>query len=141
FGAASNALKPKVGGTYALLATGPATGTSHSQDIGGGGMNDPYAFGGQGGSAMHNAVEWRLHLKAPAGANGLRFRHVFFSEEYDDYVGSNFNDKFYAVLEAGSTNGGTPTVVNYTDCRAPDSYADFVCSPGMQFCNPRARYC
>ena len=138
FGAATNELKAQTGGSYALLATGPATGTSHSVDIGGSSGVDPFAKGGGG---MHNAVAWRLHLKAPPGANGIRFRHVFFSEEYDDYVGTQFNDKFYAVLEAGSTNGGTPTVINYTDCRKPQAYSDFVCSPGMQFCNPRARYC
>ena len=138
FGAATNDLKAQIGGSYALLATGPATGKAHSVDLGGTSAPDPFAKGGGG---MLNAVEWRLHLKAPAGANGIRFRHVFFSEEYDDYVGSQFNDKFYAVLEAGSTNGGTPTVINYTDCRKPQAYSDFVCSPGMQFCNPRARYC
>ncbi len=138
FGNAGNHLKPHLGGSYALLATGPATGTSHSQDLGGKSIADPYA-GGQGN--VHNAVQWRLHLKAPAGVNGIRFRHVFFSEEYDDYVGTQFNDKFYAVLEAGSTNGGAPTVINYTDCRNPQTYHDFVCSAGMQFCNPKARYC
>lgn len=138
FGATNNDLKAQVGGSYALLATGPAAGTSHSVDLGGMPGIDPFA---KGGGSMHNAVEWRLHLKAPPGAQGLRFRHVFFSEEYDDYVGSSFNDKFYAVIEAGSTNGGSPTVINYTDCRDPQAYSDFVCSPGMQFCNPRARYC
>ncbi len=139
FGDTSNGLKPRVGNSYALVASGPATGTSHSQDVGGSAGKDPYSTGKN--DDVHNAMEWRLHLKAPAGANGLRLRHVFFSEEYDDYVGSAFNDKFYLVLEAGSTNGGKPTVINYTDCRAPDTYSDFTCSAGMQFCNPRARYC
>ncbi len=138
FGNPSNHLKPHLGGSYALLATGPATGTAHSQDLGGKSIADPYVAGQHG---VHNAVQWRLRLKAPAGVNGIRFRHVFFSEEYDDYVGSQFNDKFYAVIEAGSTNGGVPTIINYTDCRNPQTYHDFVCSPGMQFCNPKARYC
>lgn len=137
FGSAGNELTPKVGGTYALLATGPATGSAHSVDLGGNVIADPFAPGGN----VHDAVEWRLHLKAPPGANGIRFRHVFFSEEYDDYVGSSFNDKFYAILEAGSTNGGKPTVINYTQCRNPQVYKDFVCSPGMQFCDPRQPYC
>lgn len=32
-------------------------------------------------------------------------------------------------------------MINYTACRNPAWYHDFVCSPGMQFCNPRQRYC
>ena len=138
FGDKGNDLAPVVGKSYALMATGPATGTSHSDDLGGSSMTDPFM---PGGAAAYNAVEWRVRMKAPAGANGLRVRHVFFSEEYDEYVGSQFNDKFYMVLEAGSTNGGKPTVINYTACRDPDQHYDFVCSPGMQFCNPRQRYC
>lgn len=138
FGKASNNLKPHRNGSYALMATGLAEGTSHSTDMGGGSATDPFTKGGAG---MYNAMEWSITLKAPAGANGFRFRSVFFSQEYDEYVGSTFNDKFYVVLQAGSTNGGSKTVINYTDCRNPDQHHDFVCSPGMQFCNPRARYC
>jgi len=138
FGDAGNGLAPQVGGSYALMASGPALGTQHSVDVGGSSGQDPFV---KGSSSIYNAMEWKLHLKAPPGANGIRVRHVFFSEEYDDYVGSQYNDKFYMVMEAGSTNGGTPTVINTTACRAPDTYHDFVCSPGMQFCNPRQRYC
>lgn len=136
FGDATNGLKPRSGGSYALMATGPATGTNHSEDMGGQPTTDPFA-----GGNMYNAMRWQLKLKAPAGANGFRIQHVFLSEEYDEYVGSQYNDKFYMVLQAGSTNGGKPTVINYTDCRDPDKHHDFICSPGMQFCNPRARYC
>ena len=138
FGNKSNHLKPQIGGSYALMATGPAQGTAHSVDLGGQSMADPFL---KSSAPTYNAVEWKLKLQAPPGANGLRFRHVFFSEEYDEYVGSQFNDKFYVVLEAGSTNGGKATVINYTDCRDPQKHHDFVCSPGMQFCNPRQRYC
>ncbi|MFZ4579633.1 MAG: vWA domain-containing protein [Myxococcota bacterium] len=138
FGNETNDLKPQVGGSYALMATGPATGDTHQTDIGGKSISDPFATGGQG---VFNAVEWTLHLKAPAGANGFRVRHVFFSQEYDEYIGSSYNDKFYMVIKAGSTNGGQATVINYSACRNPDQYYDFVCSPGMQFCNPRERYC
>lgn len=138
FGDGSNDLDAKKGGSYALMASGWALGTQHSVDVGGVGVPDPVM---KGGASMYNAMEWTLKLKAPTGANGIRFKHVFFSQEYDEYVGSNFNDKFYVILQAGSTNGGAPTVINYTDCRNPDTHYDFVCSPGMQFCNPRARYC
>jgi Ca-activated chloride channel family protein len=137
FGSPANQLKPQIGSSYALLATGPAKGTAHSTALGGIAILDPVTQ--QPG--VNDAITLRLHLKAPPGTHGIRFRHVFFSEEYDDYVGSSFNDKFYAILEAGSTNGGKATVINYTDCRNPSTYRDFTCSPGMQFCNPRAAYC
>ena len=105
--------------------------------MGGQSMADPFA----GGASVHNAMTYTLKLKAPKGAGGFRLHHVFFSQEYDEYVGSNYNDKFYIIVRAGSTNGGKPTVINYTKCRDPAQHHDFVCSPGMQFCNPRQRYC
>jgi Ca-activated chloride channel family protein len=138
FGSTSNDLDPRLGGSYALMASGPATGTDHSQDMGGYGAADPIA---NDGYQIYDAMEWRLNLKAPDNANGFSISYVFFSEEYDDYVGSQFNDKFYIVLEAGSTNGGEPTVINFAGCRDVGSYNDFVCSPGMQYCNPGQQYC
>jgi hypothetical protein len=138
FGSPGNGLGPRVGGSYAVMATGPATGTSHSIDLGGGGMDDGFSWRDD---PTYNAMEWRMTLRAPEGANGFRIHHAFFSEEYDDFVGTRYNDKFYIVIEAGSTNGGVPTVINYAACRDPGTYFDFVCSPGMQFCNPRQRYC
>lgn len=137
YGAKDNDLAPKVGGAYAVMATGPALGTKHSENMGGQSMTDPFV----GGASAYNAMTYTLKLKAPKGAGGFRLHHVFFSQEYDEYVGSNFNDKFYIILRAGSTNGGKPTVINYTKCRDPEQHHDFVCSPGMQFCNPRQRYC
>mgnify|MGYP006291570623 CR=1 FL=1 len=122
FGDSSNDLAPLLNGSYALMATGPATGTSHSQDMGGGSMPDPFA---NDGYDVHNAFEWKIDLKAPPGAHGIQIHYVFFSEEYDDFVGTSFNDKFYIFLEAQSTNGGQKTVINYTDCRDPGQYMDF----------------
>lgn len=138
FGDVSNDLAPKAGQSYAVMSTGPAAGTSHSEWVSQQAGVDPYspeAF------SIYDVVEWRIRLRAPQQAGGLGVSYVFFSEEYDDYVGSQFNDKFYIVIEAGSTNGGKPTVINYTECRDPESYFDFICSPGMQFCEPGQKYC
>ena len=138
FGQVGNDISPRYGESFALMATGPAVGAEHSQDMGGSWGEDEFS---NDGYYIYNAMEWRLHLRAPDSVNGFRVRHMFLSEEYDDYVGSSFNDKFYIILEAGSTNGGTPTVINFTECRDPGSYYDFRCSPGMQYCNPGQRYC
>jgi hypothetical protein len=122
FGSPSNDLAPLLNGSYALMATGPATGTDHSQDMGGGSTQDPFAGDGY---PIYDAYEWKLQLKAPPGAHGFQVHYVFFSAEYDEYVGSQYNDKFYIFLEAGSTGGGQKTVINYTDCRNPSQYTDF----------------
>jgi hypothetical protein len=137
-GSATNDLSPRRGDSYAVLGTGPVEGSSHSTDLGGSSMVDPYD---SHGSWTYNAIEWRLKLKAPPDAEGFRIHNLFLSEEYDDYIGSKYNDKFYIFLEAGSTNSGERTVINFGDCRDPDDYYDFVCTPGMQFCNPGQRYC
>ena len=44
FGNTGNDLAPLQYESYALVATGPATGTSHSTDMGGGIVADPYAI-------------------------------------------------------------------------------------------------
>jgi hypothetical protein len=67
---------------------------------------------------------------------------VFFSEEYDEYVGSAYNDKFYIFIEAQSTNGGNRTVTNFTECRNPANYKDFVCDGAtMDYCDDGQAYC
>jgi hypothetical protein len=136
----TNKLAPRLHGSYALMATGPAEGTWHSQDLGGiAPGHDP--FSDDPDENVYDTVEWRLDLRAPDLAQAFRFKYVFLSEEYDDYIGTEFNDKFYVILEADSTNAGQPTVINFTRCRDPQSYVDFVCAPGDQGCTPGTSYC
>lgn len=138
YGNPGNDLSPPRGRSFAVMATGPVEGTHHSEDLGGGSVEDPFD---RFGSAAYNVMEWRLRLRAPDNAHGFRLQYLFLSEEYDDYIGSRFNDKFYIRLEAGSTNGGEPTVINYGKCRDEDEYFDFRCSPGNPYCTPGERYC
>ena len=122
FGSASNGLKPRAGASYSLLATGPATGTSHSSDLpGGGALTDPWT---SDGLMMNDAAEYKVTLKAPMNAQGFSIDYVFFSEEYDDFVGTSYNDKFYMVMNAPKTTGGQARVINFTDCRDPATYHD-----------------
>jgi hypothetical protein len=140
FGWSTNQLGPRLHGSYALMATGPVEGTFHSQDLGSvSPVSDP--FSDDQNENVYDTVEWRLTLQAPALARAFRFKYVFLSEEYDDYIGTEFNDKFYVILEAGSTNAGQPTVINFTKCRDPGSYVDFTCAPGDQGCTPGKPYC
>ncbi len=82
---------------------------------------------------MYDAVEFHVTMKAPDGATGFSIDYIFMSAEYHEWVGTSFNDKFYIVLEAASTNGGAPTVVNYTTCSNPNSYHDAIID-GQKVC-------
>lgn len=143
-------LYPEVNGSYALMATGKAVPSSpvkdhdHNQSISsaglstsGPGIKDPFAPYDE---KAYDVVEWRLQLRAPEDAHGFRIHYVFFSVEYDEYVGREFNDKFYIILEAQSTNGGEKTVINYTDCR-PTAKPDFICPAGHSVCDEGDEYC
>jgi hypothetical protein len=138
FGDAANDLAPRLGDSYALMASGIATGTSHTTACASGcSADDPWDPTYQ----TNDVVDWRLILKAPDEAKAFRFKYVFFSEEYDEWISSSYNDKFYAVLEAGSTNNGNPTVINFTACRDPDAYFDFICGPDDTACEEGGKYC
>jgi len=141
FGATSNGLAPQLNDSYTLMASGPAEGTSHTTDVGGSPGTDPFANDEYADASTYNEMEWRLTLEAPDEAHGFGFKYVFFSEEYDDYISTTFNDKFYVFLEAGSTNSGEKSVINFTSCREPDTYYDFICEDGMVGCEPGEKYC
>jgi len=139
YGDVTNGLTPQLNDSYALIATGHAEGTDHSIACSIG-CNEPDPWSSE--EFMTNDVmEWKLVLKAPEEARAIRFKYVFFSAEYDEWIGSSFNDKFYVLLEAGSTNDGNATVINFTECREPDVYWDFVCEAGDESCEEGQKYC
>jgi hypothetical protein len=142
-------LAPRSGDSYAVMQTGIALSANHTvalphpQGVVGqnciGNYLDP--FSGDQQSKMCEAIEWSIDLRAPENATGISFDYVFFSSEYDEYVGSKYNDKFYALIQAPSTNSGAQTVINFTDCRSPSNYSDFTCESGMKNCTPGQKYC
>jgi len=124
FGNVGNDLAPYGGNSYGLLATGPATGTSHSSDLsGGGGAPDPYSTDGY---TTHDNVEFKVVMKAPSNALGFSIDYIFFSEEYEEYIGTSFNDKFYIFLQAPQTTGNQKIVINTTSCSNPNAYHDII---------------
>ena len=124
FGNAGNDLAPWGGDSYALLASGPATGTSHTTDLpGGSSTGDPYASDGY---QTFDNVEFKVTLKAPSNALGFSVDYIFFSEEYEEYIGTSFNDKFYILLRAPQTTGNQWKVVNTTACSNPNAYYDII---------------
>jgi hypothetical protein len=170
FGSKTNDLAAIGGNSYVLLATGPATGLNHSDDLGGVAIEDPYdktnLAGGNpdfecadmyseeppgfkpgdpgvpgdpmddmmmGDNCTYNNMEITLTLKAPEGATGFTFDYIFFSEEYEEYIGTQFNDKFYTFLKAPQTTGNEKTIINYTACTDALSYFDFE-KNGQKWC-------
>ncbi len=146
FGDPSNELTPQKYGSYALMATGFAEGTVHDQSCCNSGnpvgpcgeVSDPFS---SDTGFMFDVVEWRMKLTTPPGAKAFRFKYVFFSAEYDDFVSSKFNDKFYVFIEAESTNGGERTIINFTRCRDPEEYYDFICEEDQTGCEEGEKYC
>lgn len=56
----------------------------------------------------NDSVMLYLKLRAPTNAKAFSFNSYFFSAEYPEYVCSNFNDQFVALV---NTPGGTPSPI------------------------------
>ena len=105
---------PVDGGNYAVLSTGDVTLSDQADQAGvfasadDGGATAP---AGRGDTARDVTV-LAIPIDVPAGANCLSFDFRFLSEEYPDFINSQFNDAFIAELDSstwvssGSVIGG-----------------------------------
>ncbi|MDJ0765008.1 MAG: choice-of-anchor L domain-containing protein [Myxococcota bacterium] len=126
YGDSTNHLAPKLYDAYAVMTSGTAISTDHDIQIApDASMGDPYS---QEGYPIYDVMEWQLRLKAPKNAQGIQITYVFFSAEYDEYVNTSYNDKFYIFLTAPVTTNNVKTVINFTRCRDPDQYYDTTCT-------------
>ena len=125
WGSTINGLAPREGGSYAVLGSGRWNDTNHNAYPSGafGGPPDPYSSSGED---MYDAVELKVTMRAPPGATGFTLDYIFLSAEYEEFIGSEFNDKFYIVLKAPQTTQNQPTIINYTHCSHPNQYHDFL---------------
>ena len=126
---------PTQGASYGVLSTGDAARASASGSPstflnGQFGLNDTYAEG----ASVNDLTRISIGLVPPVGSLCLSLDVRFLSEEYPDFVGSNYNDIFLAELKRNATPSvpwssaspdpnpwtvaGTPPVVT-----APDNFA------------------
>jgi hypothetical protein len=117
-------IRPREGARMLVLSTGVARDVHHeqytptcdvfegqSQDAGvwNGGVAPPKGFPRDSseceneidtrGVLAYDDVGFRLRLRAPSNATALAFDSMFLTYEYPDFVCSNFNDFFVALLE------------------------------------------
>ena len=86
---------PRKGRSFAILSTGCAHFATRKNYGGATGCKD----GGVKTRGARDVTIWRIRLKAPRGANCLSFRFKFLSEEFPEFVGSEYNDAFIAELD------------------------------------------
>lgn len=99
---------PTNGTGFGVLSTGLATTVDDANDAGDTGV----AFGGVSvrGDTDFDVTILKIDLNIPTGVNCLLGMHFqFFSEEYPEWVNTEYNDAFIAELDASTwtTNGST----------------------------------
>jgi uncharacterized repeat protein (TIGR01451 family) len=134
---ASMSFFPREGATFAIMSTGLAASA-----------DDPDANNGETLSAEDNAgddmsailtglnnnetlvaprteggdlVRWTLTLDPPAGATSLSFDFAFYSEEFPDWINTDFNDAF--VAEIGAAPFSSQLDVSSGNIVAPSNFA------------------
>lgn len=118
----STRLRPQEGHRFLAISSGPvgSGNPNGSGELGERACRDPAPkfMGlkrgrGPSGEAVYDLHQVTLTLRAPADANSFSFDFNYFSAEYPEFVQQDYNDTFYAILEAPSTNGGATTNISF----------------------------
>ena len=104
---------PTQGSTFAILSTGLAASAELPNNEG----NLGYVLQGLKNSDGRDLVQLALRVHVPASKNCLQVDFKFFSEEFPEFVGSQFNDTFTAEL------GGTNIIISGNSVSAPLNFA------------------
>lgn len=108
---------PGRGGSFAILSTGCAHAAYSDNNSGIMGC----ANGGVRLRGARDVTIWRIRVHVPKGANCLSFRFKFLSEEFPEFVGTEFNDAFVAELGRSSKWNAVDDRVPVV--RAPQNFA------------------
>lgn len=85
---------PRFGGAFAILSTGCAMYALRPNNSTSTGCRN----GGVKTRGARDAVIWRIRFRVPKGSNCLSFRFKFLSEEYPEWVESEYSDAFIAEV-------------------------------------------
>lgn len=85
---------PRKGGSFAILSTGCAVFADKPNSSGRLGCLN----GGVKTRGARDVIIWRIRFQVPKGANCLSFRFKFLSDEYPEWVGSEYSDAMLAEV-------------------------------------------
>ena len=107
---------PTAGPSFGILTTGDAglADDENAQPNAGADLQGP-ALPARGATAL-DVTTLAIDLRAPDGANCVRFDFAFYSEEFPEYVGQRFNDAF--IAELNKTTWTASSAIS-----APDNFA------------------
>ncbi|MEZ4439702.1 MAG: choice-of-anchor L domain-containing protein [Polyangiaceae bacterium] len=97
--------------------------------------------GCDGGTDIYDDIALNLRLRAPTNATGFKYRFKFYSFEFAEYVCTNFNDQYIALVNPppmGSLNGNISFDSNNNPVSVNLAFFD-VCDPVAN--NDFAAYC
>ncbi len=88
------------------LDTEPDSGTSFFN-------TDPHPLGES--HSANDMAQIIFHLRIPMNVEAISFDFMFLSSEYPQWVCTQFNDTFLAILEDPAVNGGEPTNISFDE--------------------------
>jgi len=106
---------PRSGDSFAVLSTGDATANDNPNDA----PDLTNVNGERFVRGTRDTVILKVDVNVPRGANCLSVRFRFLSEEFPEFVGSEFNDGFLA--EVGRSNWSSKR--NDPTIKAPNNFA------------------
>lgn len=149
-------LKPQEGKNLGVLSSGwaqeyngaPGAAFTSSKNWTFGG-DVPAGFPKSSGSCsvsknVNDVVAVKLKIKAPENAKGFAFDFNFFSSEWPNFICSNYNDSFIAVLTAPSFNNGVADNISFDAKNNPVSVnSGFFdrCTPGTRTSDGKTSVC
>ncbi len=99
--------------TGTVMASDPQTGDG--MDVGVGAPLDPAPAGLQDGALVKDLVQFSMSMTVPPNVTGFSFDFLFLSAEYPEYVCSEYNDTFYALVTGEPQLGTVLTNITYDD--------------------------